>query len=347
MTDRGVSPLAAPNREVLDLYRSFEIVDLHTESFSWTRSFGYDLGKRHRLGWNRGLLFGQADFPRLKEAGIGGAIHSVTANPLRPVEDRSSALEEQLRLFADQARLADVPVVRTLAEYRAARRTHTHVAFLGVQGASVLPRSTEERAAFLPSFVKVCLLHLTNNEFGRTSTWPLSLFRRENVSPTLPSLVGELESARVLVDLAHLHPDAVRRVLDLAAPDRPLLVSHTAMNEVHRHFRNLDDESARRVAERGGLVGILYHSLYLGDGLFGGRIETLVRHIEHAWRVVGVDHVALGSDWDGLICPPEDLRSCLELPRLLAALVERGHEESALRKLFGENFLRLLGEVRP
>ncbi len=119
------------------------------------------------------------------------------------------------------------------------------------------------------------------------------------------------------------------------------------MNEVHPHFRNLDDRSARAVAERGGLIGIIYHSLYLGDGLFGGRLETLVRHIEHAWRVAGVDHVALGSDWDGLICPPRDMPTCLELPRLFAALHERGHPEAVLRKLFGENFLRVLGAVRP
>lgn len=346
MADRRASGSKTPSGEALDRYRSLEVIDLHTESFSWTRSFGYDLAKRHRLGWNRGFLFGQADFPRLKDAGVRGAVHSITANPLRPREDRAEALRAQLELFEAQATSAGVPLADTLSDYRAYRAHHEHVAFLGIQGASALPADADARRPFLRRLVKVCLLHLTNNEFGRTSTWPLSLLRGDDVRPALAPLVGELEDARVLVDLAHLHPSAIAQVLDVAR-QRPLLVSHTAMNAVHRHFRNLDDASARAVAERGGLIGIIYHSLYLGDGLLRGRLETLVRHIEHAWRVVGADHVALGSDWDGLICPPRDMPTCLELPLLFVALLDRGHSDDALRKLFGENFLRVLGEVRP
>lgn len=330
-----------------ELYSESEVIDLHTESFSWSRALGYDLSVRHDYWWNGALLVGQADFPRLKSGLVRGAIHSITANPLRPEEDREDSFAQHLALFESYAERSDVPIVTSVSAYRAHAATGRHIAFLGVQGANALPRNRQTRAKFLPRLMKVCLTHLSNNWVGRSST--LAKLNRSGalLSDEGRTLIEELEESSVLVDLAHLHPEAVAIALDVSSKNRPILVSHTAMNALHPHFRNLTDEHALAVAKRGGLLGIIFHSLYLGDGLFGGRVATLARHIAHAHRLVGEDHIALGTDWDGLICPPRDMRTCEELPTLVDALFDQGLSAGAIRKFLGANALRVLAEVRP
>ena len=70
------------------------------------------------------------------------------------------------------------------------------------------------------------------------------------------------------------------------------------------------DAQLRAVAESGGTIGIMYHSEFLGDRMFGGRLQTIVRHIEHVIHVAGEDAVSLGSDWDGSIITPRDMPTC-------------------------------------
>jgi membrane dipeptidase len=108
----------------------------------------------------------------------------------------------------------------------------------------------------------------------------------------------------------------------------------------------LDDAQLRAVAETGGVVGIIFHSAYLGDPTFGGRLETIVRHLEHVRRVLGDDFTALGSDWDGFIVTPRDMPTCLELPRLVDCMLRRGWTAEAVQKTLGGNFLRALTELR-
>jgi membrane dipeptidase len=94
------------------------------------------------------------------------------------------------------------------------------------------------------------------------------------------------------------------------------------------------------------VVGIMYHAPFLGDRPWAGRVETVARHIEHVYQVAGEDTPALGSDWDGSIIPPRDMPTCLELPRLVAALTARGLPDRAVQKIMGKNFLRVVREVR-
>ncbi len=102
----------------------------------------------------------------------------------------------------------------------------------------------------------------------------------------------------------------------------------------------------RAVARSGGVVGIMYHAPFLGDRPWAGRVDTIARHIAHVLAVAGEDTPALGSDWDGSIIPPRDMPSCLELPRLVAALLQRGIAERVIQKILGQNFLRVVREVR-
>jgi len=150
----------------------------------------------------------------------------------------------------------------------------------------------------------------------------------------------------VLVDLAHISEKGFWAACDAHSKQTPFVVTHTGVSGVHRHWRNLDDDQIRAVAKSGGVVGIMYHAPFLGDKPWNGRVDTIARHLEHVLNVAGEDTPALGSDWDGSIITPRDMPTCLELPRLVAALQKRGVADGAIQKMLGKNFLRVVREVR-
>jgi membrane dipeptidase len=337
------------SREAIDLYLASEVIDLHVDSFIWQRILGRDVTRRHDpLFPVPGIMLGHADLPRLREAQVGGATWVITTNPLREGLDRVDAfvanVNELVRAFSEVP--AEVAVVTTLAEYRAARARGQHAAFFGVQGGNAFDEDLGvlER---LPAgqILRVTLVHLSNSKIGSTSS-PFGALRPSGLEPEGMELVRVLDQRRVFVDLAHASPRAFWDAVEAHDRTLPLLVSHTGVSGVHRHWRNLDDRQIRAIADTGGVVGVLYHTPFLGDPLWSGRVDSVARHLEHVRKVGGDDAPALGSDWDGAIVTPRDMPTCLELPRLVEALLRRGYPERALVKLLGGNFLRALGELR-
>ncbi len=122
----------------------------------------------------------------------------------------------------------------------------------------------------------------------------------------------------------------------------PAIVSHTGVRAVHDVWRNVDDDQVRAIADTGGVVGIMYHAGFLGES----SAEAVVRHLEHVVDVGGEDCAALGSDWDGFIVTPRDMRTVLELPVLVAAMRARGFSPDRIAKIAGANYLRAVEAVR-
>ncbi len=330
----------------IELYRESDVIDLHIDSFIWQRTLGYDLTKRHRPPlW--GALLGQVDFPRILEAEISGATWVITTNPFREAGDRARAFEQNLNELTRTFELVQerFRVVTSASEYDAARAEKKHAAFIGVQGGNALDVSLADLSRLCDGRVlRITLVHLSSSRIGSTSS-PLRA-RDTGLSAFGGKVVELLNERRVLVDLAHISERGFWAACDAHAKQIPFLVTHTGVSGVHRHWRNLDDSQIRAVARSGGVVGIMYHAPFLGDLPWAGRVDTVARHLEHVFRVAGEDTPALGSDWDGSIITPRDMPTCLELPRLVAALLARGLPERAIKKLLGQNFLRVVRDVR-
>ncbi len=332
------------SREAVELYLGSDIIDLHIDSYIWTRLFGYRLERRHGHGLLAANVYSQVDFPRIRESRVSGAIWSITTNPLR--RRRAAIFDENLAGL--NARFAKVPddiaVCRTASDYRAARAADKHAAFVGIQGGNALDEpGALDRVA--DQLIKVTLVHLSTSALGATSAPPAS--PDQQLSARGHEYVEVLDAHRVFVDLAHINK---RGFYDaFAAHDRtlPLISSHTGVDGVHRHWRNLDDDQLRAIATTGGVVGIIYQSSFLGDPLLRGRAESIVAHLAHVVDTIGEDFAALGSDWDGAIFTPRDMRTCLELPRLVELMLARRWSSDRIRKILGGNFLRALAALRP
>lgn len=339
----------AISAEALALARESEIVDLHIDTFIPIRIFGWDLNRRHALGILGGRIFGHLDVPRIQQGGLKGAMWSITTNPFRTRAGRWRAFSRNL--IRIQEALAGtggaIEIARTLAEYRALRARKAHVSLLAVQGGNCF--DAPSRVASLPGdlITRVTLVHLTNSTVG-TSSAPVSRFRRQKgLTPEGRELVGALDAARIFVDLAHIHPDGFWDAVEIHDRSRPLIVTHTGVNGVTPHWRNLDDRQIKAIADSGGTIGIIYAEAFLKSPGGPADGQMVVEHMRHVIDVAGEDHVSIGSDYDGSIIPPKGLRSGDSYPRLVQYMLDRGWTDVRIRKVLGENFLRALGELRP
>jgi membrane dipeptidase len=332
--------------EAVELYLASDVIDLHVDSFIWTRIFGYDLTQRHGHGLLGANFYSQVDFPRALEAQLSGATWIVTTNPFKVAPERATAFEANLaRIKAEFARVAEqFAVVRSVAEYRAARAAGKHGAFLGVQGGNAFEADLGLLDRLGGDILRVTLVHLTSSTFGSTSS-PAKR-RDEGLSPSGRKLVERLQANRIFVDLAHIAPRGFWDAIDAANRSQPLLVTHTGVSGVHPHWRNLDDDQVRAIARSGGTIGVMYEPTFLGDPKFGGRLARIVDHLAHIVEVAGEDHASLGSDWDGAIATPRDMPTCLELPRLVEEMLRRGWKHERIAKILGGNFLRVVEALR-
>jgi len=332
------------SRAAVDLYIDSEVIDLHLDTFIWQRVFGYDLGKRHGKGIWGGRFYGNADLPRASDA-LSGATWVITTQPFRSAAGRRAAF---LRNLAELASTLDCqPGVRrvgTLNEYRAARAEGDHAAFIGVQGGNAFDAALGELATLSArDLLRVTLLHSTASGLGAPSHAP----RDRGLTHHGRRLVEVLNAQRTFVDLAHIAPRGFWDALDVHDRQLPPIVSHSGASGVRPLWRNVDDAQLRAIADRGGVVGVIVHGFYLGGSWWsGGEVERVVDHIAHVVRVAGEDTAALGTDFDGFIIPPRELRSVEELPRLVEIMLQRGFSEALIRKVLGENFLACLGRLR-
>ena len=336
------------SRAAVELYLASDVIDLHLDSFIWNRLFRYDLRKRHGHGLLAARLYSQVDFPRVREAAMTGATWVITTNPWRRSERRPQIFLENLRRLQGivESLPADFQVVRNTAEYRVARAAGKHAAFFGIQGGNALDDSLDALDLIPDDLVlRITIVHLTTSRIGVTSA-PIGTRRGDGLSLFGKDYVRRLNEKKIFVDLAHINRRGFFDALAVHDPSQPLLVTHTGVSGVHPHWRNLDDEQLRAVANTGGTIGVMYQASFLGEPAAAVGAETVVRHLAHIVDTVGDDHASLGSDWDGAITPPRDLRTPLELPRLVDIMLRRGWNAERIQKILGNNFLRVVAALR-
>jgi membrane dipeptidase len=332
------------SHEALEVHRAAAAVDLHVESFIWTRVAGYRIERHHDHTLLGGRLFGQADVPRMKAAGLGGAVMSIATNPFRALSARRRAARLNVaRLRRTLASCDGVEVVADATAFDRARAAGDLGCFLGLQGANALiPEDIGSPA--LADVSRITLVHLTRSRHGSASA-PLG--GGHGLRPEGARMIEAMRAHGVLLDLAHASPPTFWQALDAHGSGTPAIVSHTGARAVHDSWRNVDDDQIRAIAARGGVVGVILHRGFLTSRRRRASAADVAAHIDHIVRVGGEDVAALGSDYDGLILPPPDLRSVDELPRVTQALLDLGHPPERIVKVLGTNPVRPIRALRP
>lgn len=336
------------SQEAVQLTRAVEMVDLHIDTFIPMRLWGYDVTRRHDDGVPvlRGRFAGHLDLPRMEDGGLKAAMWSVTTNPLRSragrwktVNDNFRRLRRVLERTGGRCR-----VVTTHAEYLAARAAGAHAVLLSIQGGNALDDAPEADPRPDRGLLRVTLVHLTNSPVGESSQ-PRQLRFERGLSRHGRALVQRLNTHRVFVDLAHISRRGFWDAVEVHDRTQPLLVTHTGVDGVTPHWRNIDDDQIRAVANTGGVVGIMFHVPFLHRA---GRQDRslVVDHLQHIIDTVGEDFAAIGSDYDGAIVPPSDLQSGETYPRLVQEMLDRRWSPTRIEKILAGNFLRALRDLR-
>ncbi len=339
------------------LHDELLIGDLHSDSLLWSRDL------RHRS------TFGHVDIPRLAEGNVGIQVFAaVTKSPrdlrlegnqadssdnitllamgqLWPTRTWDSLLERALYQSERLQRLETmapekIKIVRTSAELETVLKARKQgeqklAALLATEGSHAL----DGQLANIPTLHKagfriMGLHHFFDNKLGGSlhgqSDEGLTTFGR--------AAVNLMEEMEIIIDVAHSSPQSV---LDtLAITSRPIIVSHTGMRGRCDSKRNIPDALIRQIARRGGLIGIGYWA----DATCDDSPAGIAHMIAYATRIAGVDHVALGSDFDGAVTTALDTS---ELAAITQALLEEGMTEPEIRKVMGENMKNFLLKWLP
>jgi len=328
--------------EARALHRQAYVADAHADALLWNR----DLRVRQRRG--------HVDFVRLAEAGVHLQVFTVVSRgfpfiggfqafalahrwPLAAMRSPWTRALFQIDRLAEACAAGDAVLATTPGAMAAAEGQGKLACVLGIEGGHAIEGRVERVAELSRRGVAFMgLTHLVSNELGGSS-FP---FRgRRGLTPLGARVLEEMAGRGMAVDVAH----ASRRLLEalLAQDQARIFCSHTGVAALGPRWRNLDDAALRRIADRGGVVGIIFGTPYLGSR----RLEAVVDHLEHAVRVAGEEAVCLGSDFDGFVPLPRGMRDVTDLWKLTALLLRRGHPRVRIERILGLNLRRFLAEV--
>jgi membrane dipeptidase len=322
---------------------------------------------------------GHVDIPRLKEGGVNAPFFALWvptyykgAEAVRRTLDLRDAMQ---RLFDLHPEL--VAVALNAADVERITRSGRIAAILTVEGGHQI----DEDLAVLRMYHRLgirsmTLTHFRNTPWADSSTDTpahngLTEFGRE--------VVREMNRLGMIVDVSHVSDKTFYDVL--AVSTQPVIASHSSCRAISDVPRNLTDDMLRALAKNGGVAGINFGEGFLnpkdaellkqgiasmgysepaltGKALdafaaeefhkdmapkpVNATVEDAAEHMDHAVKVAGIDHVGIGSDFDGISGPPKGLEDISRMPVLKAALKKRGYSDEDLRKIFGTNMLRVL-----
>ena len=275
------------------------------------------------------LTDGHIDVPRMREGGLTAAFFSIWVDARYA---RGTAFQRALDLIGAVRALADtnrdVELATTAAEVRAAAARGHIAALMGVEGGHAIENSLEKLDSLYRLGVRYMTLTWNNgNDWAGSSSDPE---RHGGLTSFGGQVVGRMNQLGMLVDVSHVSDATFRDVL--ATTTRPVIASHSSCRAL-AHHRGRPGESAFEVDK---FVGRHAESLDVPT------IDRLVDHIDHAVQVMGIDHVGLGSDFDGISVLPRPMKDATSLPELVRVLEARGYSDGDVRKILGENFLRVL-----
>ncbi|MDR7483172.1 MAG: dipeptidase [Armatimonadota bacterium] len=322
---------------------------------------------------------GHVDLPRARQGGLGGGFFAIYLRDPALADVSAAdgaALERALHIYGDEARWPEpmaldyaqpaaldlfgrllrlerhagglVRIVRTAAELQACLDGGVFAMLIHFEGAEPLDPDGHALDVFHAAGLRsVGLTHSRRNRYaqGVPFKFPHSPDTGPGLTDAGKALVRQLNERRIMIDLSHL---TERGFWDVAAiSDAPLVATHSNAHALCPSPRNLTDRQLDAIRERRGVVGLNFHVGFLrADGARDPAvpIARMVEHIDYMVDRMGLDCVALGSDFDGAVMPA-DLHDASGLPRLLQALAARGYAHDDLRRIAHGNWVRVLRET--
>jgi membrane dipeptidase len=245
-----------------------------------------------------------------------------------------------------------VKIVTNYAELNSCIEHDVLAMMLHIEGAEPIKDDLTDLEKFYQEGIRsLGLVWSRPNAFGQgvPYRYPHSPDIGQGLTTSGKKLVGACNELGIIIDLAHIAEKGFWDVAELSK--YPLVVSHAAVHALCPSTRNITDRQIDAVGESGGVIGIWFEPVHIkyrttsdGKPIEDVSLGEIVKHINYIANRIGVDHVALGSDFDGATMPKE-LRDAGYLPNLLKALRDSGHDSRAIEKIAYKNWLRVIKET--
>ena len=349
-------------------------VDSHMDTIQRVLIGGADLSKR--------LPYGHSDFPRLREGGTKAPFFALWvpvyykgAEAVRRTLDLRDAMQAVLDAHKDQIELAT-----TAADIERIIKSNKIAAFLAIEGGHQIDDDLAVlRMYYRMGIRSMTLSHFRNNNWADSST---DTPRHNGLTAFGKDVVREMNRLGMLVDVSHVSDKTFFDAI--AVSSKPVILSHSSCRAISDVPRNATDDMLRALAKNGGVIGINFGEGFLNPkdaemlrkaiatpskapDLTGkalddyaakeyreelgvsakafATIDDVVLHIDHVVKIAGIDHVGIGSDFDGITAPPQGLEDVSKMPYLVAALLKHGYSERDIKKILGENYMRVIRAV--
>jgi membrane dipeptidase len=321
------------------------------------------------------------DIPRLRRGGVGAQFWSAyvpsdtakNKTAVRMTLEQIDVIHRMIERYPN-----DFAFAGSVADIEAARKAGKIAGLIGVEGGHSIDDSLE----LLRTLYRVGVRYMTLTHSDSTA-WADSATdapKANGLTPFGVEVVREMNRLGMLVDLSHVSPATMKAAI--AESRAPVLFSHSSARAVADHPRNVPDDVLKRMKANGGVVMVNFYSgfvvpegaramtkmfevgrelraKYADDEKYreamrewsranpypAGTVHTVVDHIDHIIRMAGIDHVGLGSDYDGVTKLPDQLQDVSCYPYITQALLDRGYSRADIEKVLGGNLLRAFREA--
>jgi membrane dipeptidase len=362
------------------LHAQYPLVDGHND-LPWEirTAAASDLA---RLDPNGPLPQNHTDVARLRQGGVGGVFWAayVPVETMRHAPGPARVALEQIDLIHRMVqRSPDMEMALTAADVERVHRGRKIAALIGIEGGHAIENSLGALRQFHAMGVRyLTLTHTSTIDWADAAT---DRERHGGLTRFGEEVVREMNRLGMLVDLSHVSQGTMSDAIRVSAA--PVIFSHSSARAIADHPRNVPDSILVRLKANGGIVMVNFYSGFTEPGAVAlarasygvqdsiralypndapareramdqwrrenpmprGTLGTIADHVDHIVKVAGVDHVGLGSDFDGITSLPVGLDDVSRFPYLTAELLRRGYSDADVRKVLGGNLLRVMRQA--
>ncbi|MBT0728216.1 dipeptidase [Rosenbergiella australiborealis] len=305
-----------------------------------------------------GIEQGHLDFPRIQRAGLIGGIFAIFIPPKHYIAEKYpqhaeklsnplAVMWEQLAILKELVNLSNgrVKLCTSAAELYQCKKNNVFAVIAHIEGADALAVGSDMLNMFYEAGVRsLGPFWNTPNIYGEgvTGGFPGSPDSGSALTSAGKELITQLSDKRMLIDCSHMNEKTFWQVATLSK--HPLVATHSSVHQLCAQPRNLTDQQLLAIRDSGGVVGINFGNAFIRpDGLRSEDtdIEVLVDHFLYVLTLIGDDHLAFGSDFDG-VSVPKSLKDVTGLPLIVECLMKRGVSEKSIEKISHKNWFRVL-----
>ena len=315
------------------IHQSAIVVDLHNDYLEERVHH-----PEHRLFSNTKH---HTDVARLQEGGVNVQFFVIWTRPNEHSDHFSRAMELIDMLEADVAECrGEIEFCRNYQEIMATVHRNKIAAVLCLEGGQLIGNDIDNIDRFYARGMRYLTLAWN---YGTDWCGGAKDDDGKGLSPFGKEVIDRLNRLGIMIDVSHVNKKSLQEVLDYT--DATVIATHSGAYAVNNHNRNLSDEHIKEIARRGGVIGAVFYPSFLNN-TDHATVADVIKHINYIRHLTGsVDHIALGSDFDGIDFTPDGLENVSKFPNLTKALFEEGYNAEEITKILGGNALRVFRTI--